>query len=98
MQPPRETKVEDSQSDDGNFEGSEDVSMRVNMFSTRIEEDSGQKFRHENSLGTLTRKFIELIQSAEDQCIDLNVAVAKLRVQKRRIYDITNVLEGIASS
>lgn len=28
--------------------------------------------------------------------IDLNVAVDVLKVQKRRIYDITNVLEGIS--
>lgn len=28
--------------------------------------------------------------------IDLNVAVDILKVQKRRIYDITNVLEGIS--
>lgn len=28
--------------------------------------------------------------------IDLNVAVDLLKVQKRRIYDITNVLEGIS--
>ena len=27
--------------------------------------------------------------------MDLNVAVNTLKVQKRRIYDITNVLEGI---
>lgn len=27
--------------------------------------------------------------------IDLNETVKELRVQKRRIYDITNVLEGI---
>lgn len=61
------------------------------------EEDlqSQSKGRHENSLGELTKKFIMLIQMAENQCIDLNEAVNRLQVQKRRIYDITNVLEGI---
>lgn len=43
----------------------------------------------------LTKKFIQLIKEAPEQCVDLNDAVAKLAVQKRRIYDITNVLEGI---
>jgi hypothetical protein len=55
------------------------------------------KGRHENSLGELTKKFVNLIQEAADKCIDLNDAVVKLRVQKRRIYDITNVLEGSSS-
>ncbi|OMJ85780.1 hypothetical protein SteCoe_12850 [Stentor coeruleus] len=51
--------------------------------------------RMDNSLGVLTKKFVALIQSSENKCIDLNEAVEKLQVQKRRIYDITNVLEGI---
>ena len=50
----------------------------------------------ENSLGELTRKFIQLIKdSTENLCVDLNEAATRLGVQKRRIYDITNVLEGI---
>ena len=43
----------------------------------------------------LTKKFIDLIKSSENATIDLNEAVEILKVQKRRIYDITNVLEGI---
>ena len=55
----------------------------------------GHKTRLENSLGELTRKFIQLIQEAPEQSVDLNEAAKVLGVQKRRIYDITNVLEGI---
>jgi transcription factor E2F3 len=51
--------------------------------------------RQDNSLGELTRKFIALIQESENKSVDLNEAAKKLEVQKRRIYDITNVLEGI---
>lgn len=51
--------------------------------------------RKENGLVTLTIKFIDLLKSAENQTLDLNEAMGVLSVQKRRIYDITNVLEGI---
>jgi len=48
----------------------------------------------ENSLGELTKKFVTILKQSENESIDLNQAVVKLNVQKRRIYDITNVLEG----
>ncbi|XP_043713133.1 transcription factor E2FC-like isoform X2 [Telopea speciosissima] len=51
--------------------------------------------RYDSSLGLLTKKFISLIQEAKDGTLDLNNAADVLEVQKRRIYDITNVLEGI---
>ncbi|KAK9027492.1 hypothetical protein V6N11_067325 [Hibiscus sabdariffa] len=51
--------------------------------------------RYDSSLGLLTKKFINLIKQAEDGVLDLNKAADTLEVQKRRIYDITNVLEGI---
>jgi len=43
----------------------------------------------------LTKKFVGLIRGSEDNTLDLNRAALELGVQKRRIYDITNVLEGI---
>jgi len=51
--------------------------------------------RYDSSLGLLTKKFVNLIQSAPEGILDLNQAAGALGVQKRRIYDITNVLEGI---
>lgn len=51
--------------------------------------------RYDSSLGLLTTKFLNLIEEAPSRILDLNVAAETLTVQKRRIYDITNVLEGI---
>ncbi|KAI3989484.1 hypothetical protein MKX01_022759 [Papaver californicum] len=51
--------------------------------------------RYDSSLGLLTKKFLSLILEAKDGILDLNKTADVLKVQKRRIYDITNVLEGI---
>ncbi|CAG8645984.1 2325_t:CDS:2 [Cetraspora pellucida] len=51
--------------------------------------------RYDSSLGLLTKKFVNLLKEAKDGDLDLNTAAVSLQVQKRRIYDITNVLEGI---
>lgn len=51
--------------------------------------------RYDSSLGLLTKKFIALLRSSAHGDLDLNCAASQLKVQKRRIYDITNVLEGI---
>ncbi|KAM4705842.1 LOW QUALITY PROTEIN: transcription factor E2F3 [Rhinophrynus dorsalis] len=54
-----------------------------------------EKTRYDTSLGLLTKKFIQLLSQSSDGVVDLNRAAEVLQVQKRRIYDITNVLEGI---
>ncbi|KAK2586726.1 hypothetical protein KPH14_011761 [Odynerus spinipes] len=55
-----------------------------------------QQSRFEKSLGLLTTRFVTLLQKAKDGVLDLKEAADRLEVrQKRRIYDITNVLEGI---
>lgn len=47
------------------------------------------------SLVVLTKKFIQLIEKTPNGELDLNQAAVKLCVQKRRVYDIVNVLEGV---
>lgn len=60
------------------------------------EDDNDLNVRQDSSLLKLTRKFLELRSSNGDPCVlNLNEAAEVLGVQKRRLYDITNVLEGI---
>lgn len=42
--------------------------------------------RYDSSLGLLTKKFLALVEQAEDGSLDLNKAAEDLGVQKRRIY------------
>ena len=52
--------------------------------------------RYDSSLGVLTQKFVALIhEQSAGGVVDLNAAAEQLQVHKRRIYDITNVLEAI---
>ncbi|KAK1793225.1 hypothetical protein P4O66_011415, partial [Electrophorus voltai] len=59
------------------------------------QESPGERTRYDTSLGLLTKKFVGLLSEAADGVLDLNWATEVLEVQKRRIYDITNVLEGV---
>ncbi|NXG23770.1 E2F2 factor, partial [Grallaria varia] len=68
---------------------------KVQVPSPRTPKSPGEKTRYDTSLGLLTKKFICLLNESPDGVVDLNRAAEVLEVQKRRIYDITNVLEGI---
>lgn len=53
------------------------------------------KSRFEKSLVELTKKFIDLIKSSGDiKIVNLNEASIILNIQKRIIYNISNILEG----
>jgi hypothetical protein len=53
-----------------------------------------QKARQPNSLDELTKKFLKYAIESNGPTINLNSVMKKIKVKKRRIYDITNVLEG----
>ncbi|XP_043946508.1 transcription factor E2F1 [Protopterus annectens] len=62
---------------------------------TRGGKSPGDRSRYDTSLNLTTKRFLELLSQSPDGVVDLNWAAQELKVQKRRIYDITNVLEGI---
>ena len=53
------------------------------------------KNRRQNSLSELTKKFLQILLEEKKDIINLKEEVIpKIKVKKRRIYDITNVLQG----
>ncbi|XP_056301580.1 transcription factor E2F6 isoform X2 [Danio aesculapii] len=63
------------------------VNVADNIFNT--------PHRSEVALGRLTKRFMQLLNSAPGGVLDLNEVSRKLGTRKRRVYDITNVLAGI---
>lgn len=61
----------------------------------RVPRSTTEKSRYDTSLNLTTKRFLNLLSQSADGVVDLNWASQVLDVQKRRIYDITNVLEGI---
>ena len=59
------------------------------------EEENIEGTKQENSLGQLTKNFLQYIKKRGRVNININDLVKDLKVKKRRIYDITNVLQGI---
>ncbi|KAM4632852.1 transcription factor E2F6 [Polymixia lowei] len=51
--------------------------------------------RQDTALGQLTRRFLELMLAAPDGVVDLRQVVVSLKTRRRRVYDITHVLDGI---
>ena len=58
-------------------------------------ENDVEEGRQENSLCQLTKKVLQYIKNKKKLNININELVKDLEVKKRRIYDITNVLQGI---
>ena len=59
------------------------------------DDDNSKEIKQENSLGQLTKNFLDYIKKKGRVPININDLVKDLKVKKRRIYDITNVLQGI---
>ncbi|XP_067273649.1 transcription factor E2F2 isoform X2 [Pseudorasbora parva] len=51
--------------------------------------------RADVALGPLTKRFMQLLYTAPNGVLDINEVTRKLGTRKRRVYDITSVLNGI---
>jgi len=71
-----------------------DLSLHNHQHFAPQEETNADK-GDDSSLGTLAKRFFNLLKDYGDEELDLNEAADALSVRKRRIYDVTNVMEGI---
>lgn len=84
--------------DDGDGDDSIGKRQRKERFDSKEDREallSANGTRYDCSLGLLTKRFVSLAKQSSGQIVDLKDAAHQLQVAKRRIYDITNVLEGI---
>ncbi|XP_049586214.1 transcription factor E2F3 isoform X1 [Syngnathus scovelli] len=75
--------------------GSGTIANGAHLKTPKTPKSPPERTRYDTSLGLLTKKFVDLLAQSVDGVLDLNIAAETLQVQKRRLYDITNVLEGI---
>ena len=75
-----------------NKENKNKINKHSNKFShKKNKKDNKRKL---NSLDELTKKFMKCVYEENSSIINLKKVLEKIKVKKRRIYDITNVLEG----
>jgi hypothetical protein len=60
-----------------------------------LKDPDGTEKIFNSALGFLARKFIHVLFASPTCSVDMNAAALQLEVPKRRIYDVTNVLEGV---
>ena len=66
-----------------------------NIKSNKYSQKLGKKEKRQvNSLDYMTKKFAKYVYNSDSDKINLNNAIEVIKINKRRIYDITNVFEG----
>lgn len=75
------------------------IELGLPIFSIQRKEQETDVFekysRKEKSLGQLSRRFLEIFGAMTDQEVSLDSVTQRLGVERRRIYDIINILESL---
>ncbi|XP_035534660.1 transcription factor E2F6 isoform X2 [Morone saxatilis] len=93
---PEPAAVDPPQQDPGAKKTSESKTTGIVVNQTKETIQTKKFTRHDVSLGMLTQRFLELMLAAPDSTVDIRQVVTSLQTRRRRVYDITNVLEGIS--
>jgi transcription factor E2F7/8 len=59
-------------------------------------QSSRGSYRKDKSLGSLCQKFLLLYSTLKQHYISLDIAAHNLKIERRRIYDVVNVLESVS--
>ncbi|XP_059213216.1 transcription factor E2F6 isoform X2 [Centropristis striata] len=93
--PAREPAAVDPPQQDPEVKKSPEAKMSVSL-PQRTEGLQAKKNRSDVALGQLTQRFLELLMADPEGLVDLRQVTTSLQTRRRRVYDITNVLEGIS--
>ena len=68
----------------------------VSSASSVTSQSSRGSYRKDKSLGSLCQKFLLLYSTLKQHYISLDIAAHNLKIERRRIYDVVNVLESVS--
>jgi hypothetical protein len=72
------------------------VLLKIHSAQEQRAEGEGKLGRKEKSLGELCRKFLSIYGKEEKDLLLLDQCTSELGVERRRIYDIINILESFS--
>ncbi|XP_051264370.1 transcription factor E2F6 isoform X2 [Dicentrarchus labrax] len=93
---PEPAAVDPPQQDPGAKKTSESRTTGIIFHQMKEMVQTKKVTRQDVSLGMLTQRFLKLMLAAPDSTVDIQQAMSRLQIRRRRVYDITNVLEGIS--
>ncbi|XP_072304501.1 transcription factor E2F3 [Eucyclogobius newberryi] len=91
----RKTKTTEEENEEEDDEEDEEDDDETDLTSPEAVTRNTHVKRADSAIGRFTTLFMKTILSSPNGLLDLNDFAKKIKMSKRRVYDITNVLQGI---